>query len=322
MTTHECDMLVVGSGPAGMSAAINGASEGLKVCMIDGSTVLGGQARESNAIENYPGFPDGISGNDLMTRFISQATKFGTNIQCPVTATSLNRDNNRLIVTTDDYTEYVARAVLLATGLSYRRLQSEGIGQYVGNGVYYGLPTFTLQARKKCSVFVVGGANSAGQAVVKLAENKNANVTMVIRRKITDQMSRYLIDRIKEMPNVTVMEGLEVVKAEGNGALKSVTLSDGSVHCIERMYIFIGAVPKTFWLQNIMQLDDKKFIRTWQDLPDVFSGETWQDRFPYETSVMGVFAAGDVRLGSVKRVASAIGEGANALQMIHQRIGG
>lgn len=319
MSEHQniCDLLVIGSGPSGMSAAINGASEGLRVCMIDGAQTLGGQARESHAIENYPGFPDGITGNDLMTRFISQATKFDTKIHCPVIASSIRREDGLLVVTADDYSEYRAKAVILALGLSYRKLTADNIGQFMGNGVYYGLPSASMIAKKKCSIVVVGGANSAGQAVLKLAENKQAHIVMLIRRKIVDQMSKYLIDRIREIPNVDVREGVQVTDCRGASVLSHVSLSDGTEVCSDRMFIFIGAVPKTQWLQGTIEMDDKKFIRTWTDIEDE---GIEANRLPFETSMRGVFAAGDVRMGSVKRVATAIGEGATALQMAHQRI--
>jgi thioredoxin reductase (NADPH) len=305
-----------------MSAAINGASEGLRVCMIDGNSYLGGQARESNAIENYPGFPDGVTGNDLMNRFTAQAIKFETQIHCPVRAVKLHKDGDVCVVTAEDYTEYRAKTVLLSLGLSYRRLDADNIGQFMGKGVYYGLPSGSFESRKKCQVTVVGGANSAGQAVLKLASNKNASIRMLIRRTITDQMSRYLIDRIRELENVEVLEGESVVACRGSSErISHIQLASGGEVCTDGMFIFIGATPKTMWLQDTLQLDDKKFIRTWNDVTWSFT-KTREgfDVLPYETSMKGVFAAGDVRVGSVKRIAAAIGEGGAALQMTHNRL--
>lgn len=320
VTRTECDLLVVGSGPAGMSAAINGASEGLRVCMIDGSEHLGGQARESNAIENYAGFPEGITGLDLMNRFVSQATKFDTQIHCPVRAVSLHEEGDIKVVTAEDYSEYKARTVLLSLGLSYRRLEAENLGQFMGRGVHYGLPSGSLKHNKKCRIVVIGGANSAGQAVMRMAQNKNAQITMLIRSSITNQMSKYLIDRIKELPNVEVREGVTIDHCIGDReGLTHIGCSDGSKICTDSVHIFIGAVPKTMWVKDTLELDDKKFIRTWNDIAWVNKEE--DNRLPYETSIKGVFAAGDVRVGSVKRIASAIGEGATSLQMIHQRLG-
>lgn len=308
---QECDLLVIGSGPAGLSAAINGASEGLKVSLLDGQPQLGGQAKESNAIENYPGFPEGITGDDLMTRLIRQAIKFATEIHAPVSAQEIRKlDDGRIMVVADDYSEHIAKNVILSIGLSYRRLEAKNIGQFMGRGVWYGLPPGHVTTKKKCKIVVVGGANSAGQAVLKLAQNQNAEVVMCIRRTITDQMSRYLIDRIATLPNVKVLEGVTVTGCRGKGELEFVELSNGEEVCSSQLFVFIGAVPKTRWLENALQLDDKKFIRTWQDVgPNLL---------PYETSMAGVFAAGDVRLGSTKRIASAVGEGATALQMVHQ----
>lgn len=317
VTKTECDLLVVGSGPAGMSAAINGASEGLRVCMIDGMEHLGGQARESNAIENYAGFPDGITGLDLMNRFVAQATKFDTQIHCPVRAVELRDEGDFKVVTAEDYTEYRARTVLLSLGLSYRRLEADNLGQFMGRGVYYGLPAGAVIHNKKCRIVVIGGANSAGQAVLRMARNKNAQITMLIRSAITNQMSKYLIDRIKELPNVEVKEGVTIEHCIGGAnGLSHIGCSNGEKICTDSVHIFIGAVPKTRWVEGTLSLDDKKFVQTWTDVT-----EYSHDRLPYETSMRGVFAAGDVRTGSVKRVASAIGEGASALQMIHQRLG-
>lgn len=314
----ESDLLIVGSGPAGMSAAINGASEGLKVVMLDGNNWLGGQARESNAIENYPGFPEGVTGNELMNRFTAQAAKFDTQVHCPVRAVKLERRGSTLVVTSEEYQEYHSKTVLLALGLSYRRLDATNLGQYMGRGVFYGLPAGAFTAKKKCRVVVVGGANSAGQAVLKLAENPNARVSMLIRRGIRDQMSTYLIDRIRALSNVEVCEGCTVTAVRGdNDRLSHVTVRNDGVEtevCADSMFIFIGATPKTMWLQDTIKLDDKKFIPTGDELPEK------AERFPYETSMMGVFAAGDVRVGSVKRIAAAIGEGGAALQMIHNRL--
>lgn len=320
MTTTVCDLLVIGSGPAGMSAAINGASEGLKVCMIDSNNYLGGQARESNAIENYPGFPEGITGQNLMDRFTEQAAKFGTRVDCPVRAVELREDGATKIVTTEDYAEYHAKTVLLSLGLSYRRLNAENVGKFMGRGVYYGLPVGSiLGQRRKCRVVVIGGANSAGQAVLKLAQNRNAEITMLIRRRIVDQMSAYLIERIKQLSNVEVLEGAEMQGCLGdNKGLSHVVLKDGSEICTDSVHIFIGAVPRTMWLRDALSMDDKKFVQTWHDVPEHHL--EGRETLPFETSMQGVFAAGDVRVGSVKRIASAIGEGGAALQMIHNRL--
>ncbi len=307
MTTRVCDLLIVGGGPAGLSAAINGASEGLNVCILDAAGSLGGQAKESSRIENYPlpaGHEDGVSGSDLMTGFVQQAKKFATQMFCPVVAERLTRQDDHLVVTTSDYDEYAARAVLLSNGLSYRRHGAEGIGALMGRGVYYGLPSALPKSGR---VVVVGGANSAGQAVLKLASNPKLHVTLVIRKRIEDQMSTYLIERIKAASNVYVRENTSVVGTTGNGWLQTVELDRGDKSLtVQGLYVFIGASPRTLWLNGTLDLDDRKYVVT--------------DRGPlsFETSMPGVFAGGDVRSGSVKRIASAIGEGAVALQSIHR----
>jgi len=310
----ECDLLIVGGGPAGLSAAINGASEGLSVRMVDSGFMLGGQARESAAIENYPGFPESVTGRDLMARFASQALKFETDFICPTTVSRLYKDDKRFIATTDDYQQIITKAVLLATGLSYRRLGAKGMGTLMGRGVYYGVPP--SKPSKGAGIIVVGGANSAGQAVMRFAADPTAKVMLVVRRKLEDQMSTYLVNRIRKQTNIEVCEGTEVGGVDGTIILESVTLitTNGelrkTVDC-DLLCIFIGATPRTLWLESTVTLDEKKFIVT---------DGTRRGALPFETSLEGCFAAGDVRAGSTKRIASAIGEGAGALQMVHQHL--
>lgn len=316
--TCESDLLVIGGGPAGLSAAINGASEGLSVRIIDGGTTLGGQAKESAAIENYPGFADGITGENLAGQFIRQAIKFSTQIVSNVNAASLVQDESskRFIITTDDYSEYVGKAVLLSLGLSYRRLQADGIGPLMGRGIFYGRPA-GIQPSKKCEIAIIGGANSAGQAVVKLAANPKHHIRMLIRKSIVDQMSSYLIERIKKLPNVDVCEGCEVKRVEGKNKLENIVVQDqsGKFHSYhtDNMFIFIGAMPKTLWLKSAgLEMDPHNFIRTWKNVC------TRIGALPYETSIPGVFAAGDVRSDSIKRIAAASGEGSGAIPMVHK----
>lgn len=311
--THDCDLLIVGGGPAGLSAAINGASEGLRVCLLDAGRALGGQAKESASIENYPmplGFDNGVTGHDLMTGFIAQATKFNTQMFCPVNAIDLEKDGNRRIVTTDDYDEYAARAVILSLGLRYRTLQADGIGALMGRGVYYGIPGSTIPYRGKC-VGIVGGANSAGQAALNLAKSKTTKVKMFVRKTLAAQMSQYLIDRIKETPNVEVYENTEVNACEGRDKLQAITLKDGTTITVVALFIYIGAVPKTAWLRSALELTPQRFVCT----------RAREGHLPFETSCPGVFAAGDVRDQSTKRIAAAIGEGSAALQSCHKYLG-
>jgi len=318
------DLLVIGGGPAGLAAAINGASEGLIVRMLDAGVSLGGQARESSAIENYPGFPDGVTGDELMSCFVRQAHKFSATMLCPLAAARINRDGEHIIVTTDDYQEFVTRAVLISIGLSYRRLNASGLGQLMGRGIFYGMPPARVQVTKACNVAVVGGANSAGQAVTKLASNPRVKVKMFVRKTLDAQMSTYLVDRIRSLPNVEVFEHSEVTAAHGRRALESITVRNNGVDeelAMDYLFIFIGAVPKTMWLQESLQLDEGRYIRTWTDVVYEIDQGPVRSALPYETSMPGVFAAGDVRAGSTKRIATAIGEGAGALQMIHGYFG-
>lgn len=326
------DLLIIGGGPAGLCAAINGASEGLNIKLFDSGLTLGGQAKESSAIENYPGFPEGITGDLLMSSFVRQAEKFNTEMYCPVTAVSLVKDDKGVItVLTDDFQEYHAQSVLISSGLSYRRLTATGLGPLMGRGVYYGAPTGKLPLNKACNISVVGGANSAGQAVINLAQNKKSKIKLLIRKTIEHQMSQYLIDRIRKLSNVEICEGCEVVEASGKTCLSEIKynvhdqagamITEGISTEMDYMFIFIGAAPRTYWLNGLVDMDDKKFIKTWNDLDhsDILMKRA---ALPYETSIPGVFAAGDVRLGSTKRIASAVGEGAMALQMVHNYLGG
>lgn len=332
-TPCESDLLIIGGGPAGLSAAINGASEGLSVRMLDGGTSLGGQAKESAAIENYPGFPDGITGEALMGSFVKQSLKFKASMVANISAAQLRVDSfegkRRFIITTDDYQEYIGRSILLSLGLSYRRLQADGLAPLMGRGAFYGRPLGMVPPTKKCEVAIVGGANSAGQCVVNLASNPKVHVRLYIRKTIGDQMSTYLIERIKALSNVDICEHCEVTAAKGGNRLESITVLHNDSQTkeevdIDSMFIFIGATPRTLWLANTgIELDDSKYIKAWDDVTQslITDKGIQRDLYPFETSQRGVFVAGDVRSGSTKRIASAIGEGAGALPMIHKYLG-
>ena len=308
---HDSDLLIVGGGPSGLSAAINGASEGLRVLLLDSDEQLGGQARQSAAIENYPGFPEGITGDELMGALVRQADKFDARVTCPARVVGLHADGDWLVAQDDIGQEYAGRSVLLSCGLTYRRLNANGIGQYMGRGAFYGVPSGRTPTHK-CRVVVVGGANSAGQAVINLAKNKRAEVILAVRKTLAAQMSQYLIDRIEQTENITVLENTEIAACEGLGKLQAVRTGAGETLEADYLFIYIGAVPRTYWLKGRLELDEHGFIQTWTDAGALL---------PYETSLRGVFAAGDIRAGSVKRIASAAGEGAAALQMIHRRLG-
>lgn len=319
--TTDCDLLVIGGGPAGLCAAINGSSEGLKVCLLDAGTSLGGQAQQSNSIENYPlpeGVHEGVTGARLMAGFVRQADKFETAIYAPVKAARLAVDGDRKVVTSEDYVDYAARAVILSLGLHYKLHPAKGLGQLMGKGVYYGLPSGGGNLRGRRTVGVIGGANSAGQAVLRLASNPLTKVVMLIRSKLEAGMSAYLSKRIRACTNVRVMEGVEVAEAQGDGQLDGVVLSNGISVGLDTLCIFIGAMPKTLWLDSCkMQVDERRFIRTDVDV-NLYGLPAQRPVLPYETSLPGVFAAGDVRSRSTKRITAAIGEGVGALQSCHR----
>lgn len=310
------DLVIVGGGPSGLSAAINGASEGLDVLLLDQAVALGGQARESSAIENFPGFPEGVTGEILTRNMVQQAMKFGCGTAVPSQAVSLNEEEDGFRVMDDHGEAYLGRTVLLSNGLSYRRHTATGLGQFMGRGCYYGAGP---RPTEKCEIAVVGGANSAGQAVLSLARNVRATVRLLVRKTLEAQMSQYLIDRIRSTPNIEVCENCEVLETRGRKKLETTVVKwDGAVLEIptDYLFIYIGAVPRTWWLGGVA-LDQRGFVQTDRDLTPMGLAMP----LPFETSLPGVFAAGDVRAGSVKRIASAVGEGAQALQHIHRRLG-
>lgn len=302
------DLIIIGGGPAGLSAAINAASEGLSVELLDNGHQIGGQAKESHGIENYPGFPEGITGHSLMTRLSTQAAKFDAKFVCPVLVQSIHKDKDGIHVLTDDYAEHISKSVLIATGLQYRRHNAEGLADLLGRGVNYGMPVGAIPRNKTCTVVVVGGANSAGQAVMKLSENPNMKIIMVIRKTLAAQMSNYLIRRIRNCKQIQVLESSEVTRvyksAKGDhlGGVE-INGSPAITYC-QWMFLFIGAVPKTVWLKSSgVELNKDNYVHTTLD---------------YMTTMRGVFAAGDVRSGSVKRIAASSGEGSSVVPYIHK----
>ncbi|WP_299432207.1 FAD-dependent oxidoreductase [uncultured Meiothermus sp.] len=315
------DLVIVGGGPAGLAAAVYGASEGLKVVMIE-QEAPGGQAGTSSRIENYLGFPAGLSGGDLARRAVAQARKFDTEILTPATAHSLRTDGQYRILTLDDGSELSCHTLLIATGVNYRKLPVSGLDKLTGAGVYYGAAITEAQACKDEEVYIVGGGNSAGQAAVYLAQFARSVTLLVRGTGLTATMSRYLINQIEATPNIHLRSCTQVVEVHGDTHLEALTLADRTAGSTERvlaaaLFIFIGALPYTDWLGEQIVRDDKGFVLTGPDLPK----ERWKlERDPYltETSLPGVFAAGDVRHQSVKRVASAVGEGSITVQFVHQ----
>lgn len=322
---YEC--VIVGAGPAGLAAGVYSASEGLSTLMLD-SRAPGGQAGTSSLIENYLGFPSGLSGSDLTRRATIQASRFGAEILHPVKVVSLTRDDPAKILTLDDGTEISAETVLLATGVSYNRLDAPGADRFEGAGLYYGAATTESSACISQHVFIVGGANSAGQAAVHFAKYA-ARVTILVRAGSLDaSMSRYLIDEIDRTPNIEVRVRTTVVRLDGEEHLERLTLHDAETGKDTEvparfMFTFIGARPHTDWLSGVVERDEYGFVLTGSDLISnggELPAEWSLERAPYplETSVPGVFAAGDVRAHSVKRVASGVGEGAMAVSLIHR----
>ncbi|WP_327131303.1 FAD-dependent oxidoreductase [Streptomyces sp. NBC_01343] len=322
---YEC--VIVGAGPAGLAAGVYSASEGLSTLMLD-SRAPGGQAGTSSLIENYLGFPSGLSGGDLTRRATIQASRFGAEILHPVEVVSLTRDDPAKILTLADGTEISAETVLLATGVSYNRLEAPGADRFEGAGLYYGAATTESSACISQHVFIVGGANSAGQAAVHFAKYA-ARVTILVRAESLDaSMSRYLIDEIDRTPNIEVRVRTTVVRLDGDDHLEQLTLHDATTGedtpvPARFMFTFIGARPHTDWLSGVVERDEYGFVLTGSDLianGGELPAEWSLERAPYplETSVPGVFAAGDVRARSVKRVASGVGEGAMAVSLIHR----
>ena len=324
---HIHDLVVVGAGPAGLAAAVYAASEGLDVLIAD-EVAPGGQAGTSARIDNYLGFPEGIPGRDLIQRALLQAEKFGARLSVPSKVRSLGIEGGERIVTFADGNRLRARCVLVATGVSYRRLDVPNFPDFERAGIYYAATDMEAKLCRGEDVVVVGGGNSAGQAVIYLAGFAR-QVHLVVRKDdLGAGMSRYLVDRIEGLPNVTVHPRSAVAALEGNGRLDAVRVRNGATDsrvATTALFLFIGADANTEWLRGCVDLDAKGFVLTGTDLlPGTVEREQWRaaGRAPFmlETSLPGVFAAGDVRSGSVKRCASAVGEGAMAVSFVHKHV--
>ena len=322
------DLAVVGGGPAGLAAAVYGASEGLATVLIDG-VAMGGQAAASARIENYLGFPSGLSGAELTGKATVQALKFGAELSSPCQAVDLDSRNGQLRIVLTDGTDIATRAIILSTGARYRALPLERWSDFDGAGIYYAATEIEARICRDGPVVVVGGANSAGQAALYMASREGA-VTLVVRGPdLLADMSSYLADRLLADPRVTICTETEVTGLSGDASLSSVTLThraSGEVHeqACYGLFCFIGAVPATDWLTGVA-LDEDGFIRTDVDLRPTDLGEIWEalgrSPLPFETSIPAVFAAGDARFGSMKRVAAAVGEGASAVRSVHAALG-
>jgi thioredoxin reductase (NADPH) len=326
ITTSEVrDLVIVGAGPAGLAAAVYGASEGLDVLVIEAESP-GGQAGSSSKIENYLGFPMGITGNELAGRASAQAQKFGAKMLVANNVTKLNCERRPYELSVDCGQTIRARAVVIASGAQYNKPQIENLKKFEGQGVYYGATYIEAQLCGNEEVIIIGGGNSAGQAAVYLSQTAS-KVHMVVRaRQLSDTMSRYLIQRIEENPAIELHYGTEIVGLDGETQLERVTWQDKktgetSTHNLRHLFIMAGGSPRTEWLKGCLAMDGKGFVLTGRDLDPVLHGFHWPlSRAPFmlETSLPGVFAVGDVRAGNVKRVAAAVGEGSIAISLVHR----
>ncbi|HLZ61049.1 MAG TPA: FAD-dependent oxidoreductase [Ktedonosporobacter sp.] len=324
------DLIIVGAGPAGLAGAVYGASEGLRTLLIE-REASGGQAGTSSRIENYLGFPVGLSGGDLAHRAVAQASRFGVEILVPQEVTSLRVEDPYRYVKLTDGTEISCHAMIIATGVSYRKLDVPGMDRLTGAGVYYGAAMTEALSCRDQDVYIVGGANSAGQAAMYFSKYAG-HVTMLVRAdSLAKSMSQYLIDQISATENITVRTEVSVTEVQGESSLESITLTHAATGEVETvpataLFIFIGAMPRTEWVDGVVQRDAQGFILSGNAL--LHNGRRpagWtldRDPFLLESSVPGIFVAGDVRFGSVKRVASGVGEGSIAVSFVHQYLSG
>ncbi|MFL5803498.1 MAG: FAD-dependent oxidoreductase [Roseiflexaceae bacterium] len=317
------DLIIVGGGPAGLAAAVYGASEGLKTVLIE-REAPGGQAGTSSRIENYLGFPQGLSGAELARRAVTQARRFGVEVLTPQEVTGVRIDGQYRIVMLQDGTSVSGHALLIATGVSYRKLDAPGIDRLTGAGVYYGAAMTEAMACRDQEVYIIGGANSAGQSAMYFSRYASQVIMIVRGASLSASMSQYLIDQIQATPNIQVRYRSQVVEAHGESGLQALTLADAADGTTAQvpasaLFILIGAMPQTDWLAGLVERDPNGFIIAGTDLLGTVKPKGFtRDPFLLESSVPGIFVAGDVRAGSIKRVASGVGEGSIAIQFIHR----
>jgi thioredoxin reductase (NADPH) len=324
------DVIIIGAGPAGLAAAVYAASEGLDVLIVE-TRAPGGQAGSSSKIENYLGFPTGISGQELAARATTQAQKFGATMMVAQSVKRLNCDRRPYQVVTDGESPLLTRAIVIATGAQYNKPRLPNLQKFEGEGIYYGATYMESQLCEGEDLIVVGGGNSAGQAAVFLSQTARKVYMLVRGSELSSTMSRYLIQRLAENPAIELHFNTEIVELEGDGRLEGVVWQDRvsgerSSHAVRHVFVMTGASPRTEWLRGCLALDDKGFILTGRDLDNPAPGDQgprWPLTRPpqmLETSLPGVFAVGDARAGNVKRVASAVGEGAISIHLVHRAL--
>ena len=316
------DLAIVGAGPAGLAAAVYGASEGLNTVVLE-KTAPGGQAGSSSKIENYMGFPTGISGTELANRAYLQAQKFGVQFSIPQEVVGIKSTNSYHQLQLKSGEEVVARSVLIATGVEYRKLNIEGYDRFEGQGIYYSATTVEAQLCRQSQVVVVGGGNSAGQAAIFLSETANKVLLLIRGDDLTKSMSKYLVQRIEKKDNIELLTHTEINKMMGDRVLGSVELINNQTQQTTTtdaaaVFIFVGAKPYTHWLSAEIELDENGFIKTGTQVADSAHWIARRQPFLLETSCVGIFAAGDVRSDSIKRVASSVGEGSMTVKLVHQ----
>ena len=320
------DLVIVGAGPAGLAAAVYGASEGLRTLLLD-RHAPGGQAGSSSRIENYLGFPAGVSGSDLTRRALMQAQRLGAEFLVPLEVTKVTVDAGYKRLTLADGREIVTRTMLAATGMFYREHSAPGVAEHTGSGVYYGAATTEASAFTGRRVIVVGGGNSAGQGAMYLARQAKEVLIVVRRESLCETMSKYLVDQIEKTPNIRLLPRTEIERVEGEGHVERVTLktlNNGASRpeAVDALFVFIGTRPRTDWLPSDVLRDAKGFVLTGRDLMAAEGySKIWKEtREPLtlETSVPGIFAAGDLRAGAMNRVASAVGEGSMVVRLAHE----
>jgi len=323
-TAQLYDVIIVGAGPAGLAAAVYGGSEGLKTLLIE-KRAPGGQAGTSSRIENYLGFPNGLSGADLTRRAISQAKRLGTEFLSPVEVTKIQLQDQYKIVTLSDGSELRTKSIIIATGVNYRKLEATGVHNFTGAGVYYGAATTEANACQNKDIYIVGGGNSAGQAAMYLANFAKRAYIVIRKPDLSSSMSQYLIDQIDGTENIEVLAESEVVEACGSDHLEALVLEDPNTQERRKvdagaLFIFIGNRPFTDWITLEVAKNEKGFIETGQDVVRDSKKKWALEREPFllETSVPGIFASGDVRANAMNRVASAVGEGAMAIKLVHE----